>query len=39
MPFVSRVEFTEVVEIIGRKPDNQIEEDVRKLLNSSGREW
>jgi hypothetical protein len=39
IPYVNRVEFSEVVEIIGRRPDNQIEEDVRKLLNSSGRKW
>lgn len=39
IPFVSRVEFTEVVEIFGRKTDKQIEEDTEKLLNSSGRKW
>jgi hypothetical protein len=37
--YVSRVEFTEVVEIFGRRPSKQIEEDVKKLLNSSGRNW
>lgn len=39
LPSVSRVEFTEVVEIYGRKSDKQIEEDATKLLNSSGRNW
>ena len=37
IPYVTRVEFAEVVEIYGRKSDKQIEEDSTKLLNSSGR--
>jgi hypothetical protein len=39
LPFVTRVEFTEVVEIFGRKENKRIEEDAMKLLSSSGREW
>ena len=39
MPHVSRVEFTEVVEIYGRRPHKQIEEDTTRLLKSSGRNW
>lgn len=37
IPYVTRVEFAEFVEIYGRKSDKQIEEDAAELLNSSGR--
>ena len=37
--YVTRVEFAEYVEVFGRKSDKQIEEDVTKLLNTSGRNW
>ena len=39
VPFVSRVEFTEVVEIYGRRDERQIEQDASRLLKSSGRNW
>ena len=39
LPNVSRVEFTEMVEVFGRRDDKQVEEDATKLVKSSGREW